>query len=375
MVRVYIKVLLVLFFIFSHSLYANSNQTGISTEKPLSSLIMDQWTGQHGLVSNNLTSVFQSSDHFIWITTFNGILRFDGVNFELFDKSNLPFLSSNGFYRTFEDSHGNLWFTSQSSGVVKYSDGQFHQVVLEDKKSLSVRSIDEDEEGNIWLGTNNQGLYKYDHQKLEKVGGDQFDLLIIMDILVKDENEILIATNSDGLYLLSDDELSKIAFDNNQKHKSITELYQSSSGTIYLGTLDGLLYVNDEEHGSISQLNGIAINHIEMDDYGNIWIAAEQGLFMFNQETNNLKSFTDKDGLPGTQVSGLCFDHENSIWLSTKKAGLLRLREGFFTNIGVDEGLSTNNVNIIVEHGQKYFVGCDDGSIAVLGKNEIEMNQ
>jgi len=371
-VRVYIKVLAFLFFIINHSVFSNSNPQGIDAKKPLSSLIMDQWTGQHGLVSNNLTSVFQSSSHFIWITTFNGILRFDGINFELFDKSTLPFLSSNGFYRTYEDSKGNLWFTSQSSGVVKYDGSTFHQIVLDDKRSLSVRSIAEDQEGNIWLGTNNQGLFKYDHQKLQKIGGDKLDFSIIMDILMKDKNEILIATNSDGLYRLQGEELSKVVLGDDQRHTSITELYQSTTGTIYVGTLNGLFFLNDIESGEISQLSGIAINHIEMDDYRNIWIASEQGLFMVNPDTDEFKSFTDKDGLPGTQVSWLCFDHENSLWVSTKKAGLLRFREGFFINISVDEGLSSNNVNIVVEDQGKFFVGCDDGSIGVVSDGEVE---
>ena len=104
-------------------------EEGFPIDEPLKDLTMDHWTGLDGLVSNNLTSVFQSSDHFIWITTFNGILRFDGVNFKIYDKNNLPFLNSNAFYRSFEDSKGNLWFTSQSSGIIKYDGLNFIQIL------------------------------------------------------------------------------------------------------------------------------------------------------------------------------------------------------------------------------------------------------
>jgi len=129
---------------------------------------MDQWTGRDGLISNNLTSISQASDKFLWITTFNGILRFDGVNFKLYDKNNLPFLNSNGFYRSFEDSKGNLWFTSQSSGIIKFSNNNFHQVLTTDQNSLSVRCMEEDNKGRIWVGTNNEGVYILEDSILTK---------------------------------------------------------------------------------------------------------------------------------------------------------------------------------------------------------------
>ncbi len=122
-----------LVFIFSFSAYPQDNKIGIDPDKPLNSLSMDQWTGRDGLISNNLTSVAQSSSKFIWITTFNGILRFDGLNFKLFDKRNLPSLSSNAFYSSFEDSKGNLWFASQSSGIIKYRDNKFSQISIADQ--------------------------------------------------------------------------------------------------------------------------------------------------------------------------------------------------------------------------------------------------
>ena len=74
---------------------------GFKKDKKLTDLTMDHWTGREGLISNNLTSVNQASSHFIWITSFNGILRFDGIEFKLYDKNKLPFLNSNAFYKSF----------------------------------------------------------------------------------------------------------------------------------------------------------------------------------------------------------------------------------------------------------------------------------
>lgn len=352
-------------------LSAQNDLIGIDSDHAVSSFRMDQWSGQDGLISNNLTSVYQTSDNFIWITSFNGIDRFDGVNFRLFDKSSLPFLSSNAFYRTFEDSKGNIWFCSQSSGVIRYADNEFEQILPEGRNSLSVRSIAEDNEGNLWIGTNNEGLYIYKDDVLQKIEMVEFDLSLIMDIAVGLDGKIYIATNGDGLLSYDQGVIQKLAIDDQNIQNTLNKLFQARDGTLYIGTLDGLYYLNGSEKGMIEEFDGLEVNDIFVDDFDNIWVAAEQGLFTINERKGTFESFTVKDGLPSSQVSSLIFDHENSLWLSTKKSGLIRLRDGYFKNLGMKDGLTSNNVNIITEYDGAYYIGCDDGNISIFKNNQI----
>jgi ligand-binding sensor domain-containing protein len=188
--KVFFNTAIALFFLLHLPVSAQQGKQGINTNKPLDALSMDKWSSENGLISNNLTSIFQASSNFLWITTFNGIQRFDGVSFKLFDKSIIPSLSSNGFYKTFEDSKGNLWFCSQSSGIVKYASNVFEQVLPEGENSLSVRSIAEGPDGKIWIGTNNEGLFVYENELLSKVTLDDFENLNIMDLLVDDDGAL-----------------------------------------------------------------------------------------------------------------------------------------------------------------------------------------
>ncbi len=84
-----------------------------------------QWSGENGLISNNITSAIQSSEGFIWITTYNGIMRFDGKRIIVYDRSTLPFLETDAFYRVYEDGRGTLWFASQGSGITIYRNKKF----------------------------------------------------------------------------------------------------------------------------------------------------------------------------------------------------------------------------------------------------------
>src|SRR5437660_1295991 len=49
---------------------------------------IDRWTTDNGLPQNSVTSLTQTPDGYIWITTNDGLVRFDGVQFFVFNKSN-----------------------------------------------------------------------------------------------------------------------------------------------------------------------------------------------------------------------------------------------------------------------------------------------
>lgn len=363
----------ILLLLCSIPVLSQDGPVGIDPEKPLSTLSQDRWTSRNGLISNNLTSVFQSSEHFIWLTSFNGILRFDGVNFKLYDKHNLPFLNSNGFYKSYQDSQNNLWFTSQSSGIIKYTNQEFKQVLTAEQSSLSVRCVQEDNEGMLWVGTNNDGVYLLEDTILRKVDFGDFNDAYVMDIEIDDKGNIWFGTNGYGILIYNNGEVRQVSTQQGLNHRTVSKLLFSKSGVMYAGTLNGIFMFEDDQFEQIRVFDGLEINDMYIDDFNNLWVGAEQGLYKFHLDTKIFDSFTEKDGLPASQVSSLCFDHENNLWISTKKAGLIRFRDGYFKNITTKDGLSSNNVNIVVANGPRMYVGCDDGLLNVVEGNVINL--
>ncbi len=369
--RIAFNIFCLLFFLCSYAVFGSNQPVGFSPDRKLTTLTIDQWSGKDGLISNNLTSVFQSSGHFLWITSFNGIDRFDGVKFKLYDKTQVPIISSNAFYKTFEDSKGNLWFCSQSSGIIAMKDGQFSQVLPVGRNSLSVRTIAEDHEGKLWIATNNEGIYIYTDSVMTKLDIGEFDLSLIMDIAIDPLGKVYIATNGEGLLIYDHGTVDAITTAEGLNHNTLNKLYIARDSTLYIGTLDGIYFINNKERGRIHAADGLEINDIFVDDYESIWAATEKGLYRINTSLQLVESLTTDNGLPSSQVSGLVFDHENSLWLSTKKSGLLRLRAGFFQNIRVEDGLTSGNVNIIAEHDEKLFIGCDDGNVSIYQNGKV----
>jgi len=119
-------IFLVLALLLTSTVYsANIDIKSIHPKTPIESLVLKQWTSEQGLISNNLTSLNVDQDGFIWITCFNGLLKFDGNSFTLFDSENLNILNSNAFMSSYMSQSVGILFSTQASGIIQYKNGTF----------------------------------------------------------------------------------------------------------------------------------------------------------------------------------------------------------------------------------------------------------
>ncbi len=95
---------ILVFFLLSGSILFALDPT-----KAITQYVQDVWTSDHGLPQNTVNSIVQSRDGYLWLATFEGLVRFDGVQFTVHDKKNVPVLKSNQISRLLEVRDGSLW--------------------------------------------------------------------------------------------------------------------------------------------------------------------------------------------------------------------------------------------------------------------------
>src|SRR5688572_21127248 len=71
--------------------------------------IIRTWQTEDGLPQNSVTAMVQTDDRYLWMGTFNGLVRFDGVQFKTFDTINTPALGSSRVIKLFKEQAGHLW--------------------------------------------------------------------------------------------------------------------------------------------------------------------------------------------------------------------------------------------------------------------------
>ena len=110
------------------------------------------WQVEQGLPQNKVTAVVQTRDGYLWVGTYNGLARFDGVRFTVFDDNNTPELRSSRITSLFEAADGTLWIGTESGDVSQYKDGHFAAVPLHANWSGGkIYAITADDAGDVWL--------------------------------------------------------------------------------------------------------------------------------------------------------------------------------------------------------------------------------
>ncbi len=102
---------------------------------------IDSWTTENGLPQNSLNSLAQTRDGYIWLATNDGLVRFDGVRFVVFNKSNSRAIANNRIGELREDASGRLWLSVEDGSLLFYENGKFTVVVEPNDARFNPRSF------------------------------------------------------------------------------------------------------------------------------------------------------------------------------------------------------------------------------------------
>jgi len=179
---------------------AAAGSTGLDPSKALTQYNLDIWTAASGLPQSTLTAVAQTRDGYLWIGTWSGLARFDGVRFSVFDKSNAPGLRNSGVQTLLADPDGGLWVGTNGGGLSLYRDGAFTTYTQEDGLAGDiVRALHKDARGRLWIGTNG-GLSVLESGRLKSwTQRDGLPNEIIRAIVTDRQGVLWVGTNGGGL--------------------------------------------------------------------------------------------------------------------------------------------------------------------------------
>ena len=120
----------------------------------------DSYTTDNGLPQNGVRGIVQTPDGYLWFTTFDGLVRFDGVKFTVFDKNNTPGILSNRFFSLYKDSEGRLIAGTEDGGLTVYNNGTFRTFTTDDGlPSNTITGFHVDENGEFYIVTAKGSVY------------------------------------------------------------------------------------------------------------------------------------------------------------------------------------------------------------------------
>lgn len=340
-------------------------------------LIFNNINIEQGISQSTIEAIFQDSEGYIWLGTNDGLNRYNGYEFKIYNYEEYQnSISHNGITDITEDKYGNIWVNTVS-GVNKINkktekisnyteiNGKIKEdstteiivtkdnnilvgtyeglniynakedrfdVILEQKDGIlssCIYSIDEDINGNIWIGTE-LGLNKLskDFKVLETYPSESE----IYNIFCDDENGFVWA-GSDSSGLLKID----------KNTKEVTQ------------------YINDIEDENSIPANQVGV--IIRDSKGNLWVGTTNGLARYNEKNDSFDVYKnkvyDKNSLVYNDVRSIIEDREGVLWVGTYSGISIFDTESSikYYNAGLDDGylLSENMVHGIYEDDEGYL--------------------
>lgn len=314
---------------------------GLDPEKAITQYHQDVWSERDGLPQGSVQAITQTRDGYLWVGTRDGLARFDGVSFTIFQAEEYPGLRSNDIRALYEDREGKLWIGTFNGGVSCLQDGVFIGYGEEDGlPGEGVLAIFEDKAGRIWLGTWN-GLACYDGRAFRQYGeADGLNGTGAWSICTDKKGVMWVGTER-GVHRFNGErfEFEEIA---GMTGHALRRMVIDREDRMWLGTIGGGVAI--WKGGELKRVvvgDGLADNKVRElfeDQHGNMWIGTWAGISRYWQ--GGTTSYTREDGLPHDFIDALFEDREGSLWIGTRGGGLVRLRDGKFAVYTMNEGLA-----------------------------------
>ncbi len=332
---------------------AGSGADALTPSKSISQFAMDTWQTDAGLPELAIQSIVEARDGYLWIGTQEGLARFDGAQFTVFDHVNTPALMSDFIFTLAEDGDHALWIGTARGLTVRHADGQFQAFGnAQGFPFPQVAKAVADSDGSVWIGGRG-GVAHIVHGRVERLFGVADGLASdVIGYLAIDRDGALWVTASGHLHRIKSGKVENLSDAEGLKGHSISSLFASRTGEIWLMSDGAEIFRRDGERFESWWPNGVPetahVRDLLEDRDGNIWIAtAADGVFRVWQHP--LTGTTAEQGLNDIGLLKLFEDSAGNLWLGTLGRGLIRLRDGNFTAYTKTEGLSADSVFSVME--------------------------
>lgn len=330
-------------------------QTG-SPEKPISAFYRETWTTRQGLPHNQINAIVQTPDGYLWLGTWEGLVRYNGFEFSLFNRSNTPALKDNGV-RSLNVGADGAVVVSTSRGGVSVLRGEHWETWTQANGLAQDEVMDAivDRQGRLWAGTESKGLTLIDHGKAKQFNTTNGLLPsdVVFDLLEDRDGSIWVGTAA-GLVHIVGGRVLRMQASAGLPASPVFQLLLTAHNGMLIGTERGAYkrIGNRDRFELLSpRLPADGVPSMTEDRSGHLWVGTvNNGLFRLTR--TELEHFTSLRELPGNRVAALLTDREGSIWAGTN-AGLLRLTDAPFTTWNSEQGLSDDYVRSILQdsHG------------------------
>lgn len=335
------------------------------------------WDTERGLPSNAVLDVLQASDGYIWVASYQGLIRFDGLTFKMFTQEEIPGLTRASFWGIIESPKGTIWAATESDGLVRYRDGQWKIFKSADGlKSDKTTFLTTGENGDIWLGSRH-GVVRVTGDRVEKIPAPDVAPEPNVTAMAFADHKLFIGTAAAGMLEWADGHYRQFRVSDGLSDDRITGLFVDRDGALWIGAYGkGIMRMRDGRFTRLADSGSnppTRVNRFFQSADGVIWVAAENGLFRV--EGDRVEEIRQANGRQFVQLESIRADNEGDLWIGSRQTGLYRLREPSFETLAQGKGLENELIYAIEPDGADgLWVGSLHGLVHATPKGNTVYN-
>ena len=349
--------------------------------------------------------VYHDSRDIIWITTYgNGLFAYNPTTKELehftATANHTNPIASNYLQYIIEDHSGNLWTSSEYSGISQieiinkgaakvYPEGE-----LNIDRANAIRFISHMQDDEVWITTRAGGLYIYDN-KLTKQKSKKYYDINIYSACEDSKGNIWLGTRGKGLQVGDDQHYIHQATDTNSLAADpVFCILQDRKQRMWIGTFGGGLDLavpkKDKyifRHFFNKTYGQKEIRTICEDRNGWIWVGTSEGVFVFDpdriiKDPNDFYQYNlDNHALKSNEIKSIIQDKKGRIWIAESGIGfcVANIKNDYkdisFTHYTVNDGLVHSVVQAFIEDDEgNIWVSTEYGISCFNPENKIFNN-
>jgi signal transduction histidine kinase/DNA-binding response OmpR family regulator/streptogramin lyase len=369
-----------------------------------SGLVHEVWTIQDDLPLSHLNGVIQAGDGYLWLSSFDGLIRFDGARFTVFNTATNPELPTNRFTSIIEGPDGSVWAAAEFDYVVKRANGAFEVYGLgEERRGTAVDGLQFDSAGTLWVRTN-RGVYVMRGGRLQRLGDDA-PRQAVSALFLQADGSVWIGTDGWGAFRWQNGKVHQVVDRTASARSRLASSFaETADGTVYIGTGAGILAYRD---GSVTRVGPprfaelFVFSLVPLGD-DSVLVVSDRGLFTLDAGVirerrpeirgRRARPISLLDGPQGDRwlavddrlyrneelvfegrfpIAAIAFDHEGSLWIAAD--GLHRLKPALFRVYGANEGALDNIYPILEDSRGRIWLGSLAGGIAIYEKGRFRI--
>ena len=295
------------------------------------------WNIANGLPQSTINDLLQTENGELWIATFGGLLRFDGVSFRSFDLNTLPELDSIRVTSLEADPRGGVWFATQSGSISRLVNGR----IVESARlsgSREILALLRGQDGALWVQTSTGSVHRYADGAWKDVlaggrGGRYQGLALASGgaIAVAYGKELV-------LFDAKGEERARY-----ESPARVHAVASAKDGGLWVGLEDGpaRLVQGEIRRYTTNPPIKMPVAAVREDDDGHVWIGTPAGsvciaidsIFGSRMIVSSAERITS-----GFDVRTLLVDREGNLWTGSTNSGLMRLRPNRIDTPGMERG-------------------------------------